>query len=834
VVDGGGDMFELAVDVVVELLRCFSSQVEGNMGLVHKMVPLLMRLSTPSPPLPATNTQQPPGSGSNSAFHTALEMEDEDGMRAFCRIYTEMGEAYMSLIMSHEDLNQAALVELVLACSAIPDHDIANITLNFWYRFVTTIEMVSPYEYREYVIDSFRSQLTRLVSTCTTTLLRYPSDMDSLPPDLLDDVHRNRSYVSDTIEDCCRLLGGSKVLGNVGGSLRQECEKLQSGDGGGLATGWHGVEACLFALVGASRYAPRDENLVMPFAMSIIPNLITTTTAVNGNAGTTPTMMVTTPPLCNTINSFIGAHSSWLDQHPPQLEQILPLLSTTMSDGRCASSAAIAVRNLCESCRSPGSARCLSADIAARWYEEIVSRSLLVDLRDELEVLEGVCVAVTRYLEGAGDRGEVGVYLDRIVAPIGKRLEALTTGELGGRATPRQIAAELERMTVIVRFFDVYDDANNNAYNGTICSNGRGKENQQPSTARSQFLVNLATQSWGFLEVASQRHPTDVHLAEKLCRLHKHLLRRCGPKPYRDRLLPLRSHLVGAYNRSHLSPYLYMASICIADFSSPKASSSSCNGNTVSITPTEAAEYAQCEAILVDMLQDLSGITFSFLRSSEDFKSHPDVIEELFFMASKMVQCCPKSFVGKFDLLHAYVQCAIAGMDLDHKDANRGTMNFLETVVGYGLTLRDSLDSSSNANSSNEMTALKECKDSLERVIMTEGKSIVTKLLQALAGDLPCYRITANGNNGSIAGILYKLNQLLSPGMLSSWVTEALMVVEQQQTSLSLERGDQNERSKLLESMTGSSSLCSSQNDFFDSVRKFASLCDRRRRMGRR
>jgi hypothetical protein len=33
-----------------------------------------------------------------------------------------MGESYMSLIMSHEDLNQVQLVDLVLACSAIPDN----------------------------------------------------------------------------------------------------------------------------------------------------------------------------------------------------------------------------------------------------------------------------------------------------------------------------------------------------------------------------------------------------------------------------------------------------------------------------------------------------------------------------------------------------------------------------------------------------------------------------------------------------------------------------------------------------------------------------------------
>lgn len=821
VIDGGGDTFELAVDVVVELLRCYPSHVSNNMGLVRKMVPLLMGLSTPTPVATVLTTHQPSTSSGSSAFHTALATEDEDGMRAFCRIYTEMGEAYMSLIMSHENLNQVTLVELVLACSAIPDHDIANITLNFWYRFVTSIETISPYEYRQYQVDNFLPQLTRLVSTCTTTLLPYPPDMDTLPPDLLDEVHRHRSYVSDTLEDCCRLLGGAEVLKIVGESLKGECQRLQSGGAAALATQWHGVEACLFALIGASRYTPEDEGNVMPFAISILPNLLITA-AANNNCNTSTTM-VATPPLCNTINSLIGAYAPWLDRHTRQLKQILPLLSTTMADQRCASSASIAVRNLCESCRSPGSAQCLSGEICVQWYEEIVRGSLLEVLRDELEVLEGVCVAVTRYLKGAG--GEVGVYLGRIMGPIGTRLAALTTGVQAVSATPRQIGAELERMTVIVRFLDVYDS--NTSISTIAPSNNRENKDEKPSAARSQFLINLATQCWVFLEAASLRHPSDVYLAEKLCRLHKYLLRRCGAKPYRQQLQPLRVHLVGAYTRSHLSPYLYLASICIAEFSPPNP-----GDNEATASPTELADYTQCEAILLEMFQKLSETTFSFLRSVEDFRSHPDVMEELFFMASKMVQSCPRSFVGNFPLLHLYVQCALEGIHLDHKDANRGIMNFLETLVGYGLTLKESLEKGGigiGVNGINGMAALVGCKDSLEKAVMAEGKNVVTKLLQALSGNLPRYRIIARGDSGSIAGILYKLNQLLSPGLLASWFTEALAIVEQ--ASPLLEGGERNEISKLLESMTGVS-LC--QSDFFDSVCQFASMCDRKRRMGRR
>lgn len=128
-----GDMFELAVDVIIEILRCYPSDSEWNVGLVQKMIPLVMALAD-------QQSQQ-----HWSPFQKALKNQDEDGMRAFCRIFTEMGESYMSLIMHHEDLNQVALVELVLNCSALPDHGTYH-TQNTKVQCPNVLVMI--YEYR--------------------------------------------------------------------------------------------------------------------------------------------------------------------------------------------------------------------------------------------------------------------------------------------------------------------------------------------------------------------------------------------------------------------------------------------------------------------------------------------------------------------------------------------------------------------------------------------------------------------------------------------------------------------------------------------------------------
>ena len=116
------DMFELAVDVIIEILRCYPSDNELHVGLVQKMIPLVMALAQPQQQQAINTTTAVAANSTTTPFQKALQNNDEDGMRAFCRIFTEMGESYMSLIMHHEDLNQVALVELVLSCSALPDH----------------------------------------------------------------------------------------------------------------------------------------------------------------------------------------------------------------------------------------------------------------------------------------------------------------------------------------------------------------------------------------------------------------------------------------------------------------------------------------------------------------------------------------------------------------------------------------------------------------------------------------------------------------------------------------------------------------------------------------
>jgi len=634
--------------------------------------------------------------------------------------------------------------------------EIATITLHFWYRFVTCLEDIEPYEYRQLQIDNFTPQIIRLVSTCTH-LLKYPADIDSLAEDRIDDINKNRFYVNDTLGDCCRLLGGDLVLKNVGQILQTEVERVSSLGNQGLQE-WHTIESCFKALISTSRYIPPDENVVLPFVMRLIPNLPTSVSYLR-----------------NTANFIVGAFAEWLNRHPEQLHPILPFLAQGLSEVKCASSAAVAIKQLCENCSTQFSL----GESVLQLYDGIVAAQVqhqpVLDLKDELEVLEGACKAVSRQLQEmpSGNVQEQTTYISRIVEPIGTRLvQYSSTSNVNAPSpsiSPKQVIAEVERLTVVIRYLQV------------------------PS-GRPQFLIDLMTQCWPYLEQISLKY-TDFHMAEKICRLHKHCLRNCGAAAYLPLVERLCAHLVKSYSHSRQSPYLYAASIVIAEYGTYSSSSNTDNG--------------KIGRQLYAMLEEMGNTSFKILTPLDEFKNHPDVVEELFFLGGRMIQCCPDIFVGS-QIFSSFVQCAGIGMVQPHKDANRGTMSFLDNAMEFGIRLRMNLDVSRSGDMN--MRAIQE---NFENVLSREGKQISMNLIESLLGELPCYRVTSASSNGSIGGLLHKMYKLC-PGLLLDWI------------SVPLARVSDVERALLLNGFRSDVG----RDEFFGVVERFVEVCSRSQKMG--
>jgi len=698
---------EVAADVVVEILRQYPSHHPSNQSLVQKMIPLSSQLP----------------------FDQALRSDDEDVLRIFCRIITEMGESYMSLILSVHENEASQLVAWVLRCSSINETEIANITLHFWYRLVLDLESTEPYEFRQDLVDRYTPHLLQLIDTCTANLMKYPPDIADIADDRVEDINRDRFYVSETVDDCCSLLGGQVVMHRLGNLLQAEHQRIN-----GNFAEWQGIEACLACIQAINKYIPNNESEVLPFCFDLIPRL-----------------PADVPPLRFTASRLIGKYASWLAMHPQLLPPLLPYLAQGLSMPLCAPAAAVAIKELCERSNQ----QMAMGEPVLQLYNEVTAAAPAsgnngLQLKDELEILEGVCKAGSRQIQDAHSDGSI--FLKQVVDPIGGRLTAkVNSPNCDAR---RNIIPEIDRLTTVVRFLTL-----------------------PTSPTGSSPIVEVIHATWPLLESASNRFPQDAGLAEKICRLHKHAIRTVGPISYAPLLEPLMEQLVRNFERSRQSAYLYAASICVSEYGRNPTYSNS----------------------LFQMINAMATVSFSFLSNLHDLTQHPDVVEELFYLMGRMMSTCPQPLVLS-PLLQSLFQCAVVGMKLDHRDANKGTLNFIENALSYGTGLK-------RRNPQGNL----DCQRALEHVVVQEGQAIVNNLAQALMGELPAHNI--DKGHGSISGILYQLCEL-SPSMLSQWI------------SVAVANGPERPRMDFLAALDSSLP----RDDFNLSVRAFLDACKNERK----
>ena len=329
--------FEHAVDVLVEVLRCYDS-AQANMPIVRVMVPRVMALKP--------------------RFVAARDEEDDDTAKGLCRLFTEMGEAYMSLITSEQDFNQMAVVELVLTCAAHTNLEIATIPANFWYRLVKEWLRLPQDEHRERLRASLHPFCAQLVLICVR-LLRYPKDAPTADD---DDLIAHRHEISDTLTDCCQILGGPACLMQIYGELQREVAATSAA---GTAAEWQGVEACLHA-VQAIAPQVRDAEAVPQILQLVV---------------TLPAW----PRVIPTTNLTIGRYAPWLQDHPDFIQPLFTFLLQHVGTASSASATASrSIKRICEHC-----ARHMGEPVLSL-YDHLLSWKNKLDLKDELEIIE-VC-----------------------------------------------------------------------------------------------------------------------------------------------------------------------------------------------------------------------------------------------------------------------------------------------------------------------------------------------------------------------------------------------------------------------------------------------------------
>ncbi|GMH87310.1 hypothetical protein TrVE_jg2232 [Triparma verrucosa] len=681
--------FESAVDVVVEVLRKYESEDPRNVPLVMLLIPSLMSLTSPF----------------------TLHSHDEDKVLAYVRVFTEMGESFLSLLLDPKEMNQVMLVELVLKCASIPDKSTACITMNFWYRFVGGLEVLEPYDFRQQKVDYFYPLLMQLTDVCCS-LLVLPEGVES-KEDMDDDVKSNRSYTADTVEDCCRLLGGDAVIVQIGKRLQHICSSSSNPP-------WQQIEACLYAVKSISRYIPRSESAVIPHVMNMVNTFAS-------NPTSQPSI------LRHTSASLIGSYSSWIGSNPTYLEPFFNYLLLNLRDPECSQASSAAVKHLCESCGPE-----LSGPVV-NLYDQLTGSG--IEIQDELQILEGVCKLMSKM-----SYADAGLTLQRVMTPVGGQLE-MAVGS-GAGVTPKMVSGVVQRLTV-------------------ICTHA----NPQRSSDQPNLVLSLMQQCWPMLTTFVERYGNDGNMSENISRLFKYALRNCK-REFAPLLEPLMQLLAAVFDHTFQSPYLYCSAICITEF----------------------AGVQECSDKLYNLIVAQSQSVFKRFTNLEAFTNHPDVVEEYFYLLSRFIRYCPALLFKGGDLLCQTLKCAVVGLQVHHRDANKGVLSFLENSIEFGLS----------------QSIGHEEREGLQNAIVNAGEDIVKGTLGALLGDTPLFFI--DSGSASIAGVLYKLISLC-PQLVVEWVKKT---AKDCSTSLGpMAEGIEHEIIRILSQPPGQ------RNEFNRSIRKF-------------
>ena len=297
------DVFEAAVDCVVELIRYSVADPEG--GVQQQHMGLVQLLVTSSMVLRQKFVQ---------AVAAAKETEalDEDGMaKGMARLFTEVGEAYVQVIATG-DAGVLEPVQALLDVAAHPDDAICQMSYNFWHSLSMVLihgpdagegededegpgarHKPLPPEEMERRRALFEPAFVQLV-TLIMGRVKYPADRaDSYPTwsktekkdfkraryvpkcrgrggggaspgtDSLRSLRRlcspplpSRYAVADTLLDAGKVIGGDRMLQ----LLSQPLQALSSATASGQPFDWIVAEAAFYCMRSISKSIPHRPN----------------------------------------------------------------------------------------------------------------------------------------------------------------------------------------------------------------------------------------------------------------------------------------------------------------------------------------------------------------------------------------------------------------------------------------------------------------------------------------------------------------------------------------------------------------------------------------------
>ncbi|XP_071476765.1 LOW QUALITY PROTEIN: transportin-3-like [Diadema antillarum] len=601
------------------------------------------------------------------AYAMAVAEEDVDKCINYCRVFTELAEAFMEMMVEtpNQGFGDLRTLDAVLTCVGHPQSEVAEITFNFWYRLS---EIIYKRNNRD-LTEVYRPYIERLIHSLSVHC-QIDTEHEGVP-DESDDFGDFRIRVSELIKDVIFIVGSSTCFAQMFHNLASQ-----------QGASWEVTEAALFIMSSVAKNVLPDESRVVPQVMQAIINLPEDTHKA----------------VRYTSTRMLGELAEWIEKHAEYLDPILTFLMAGLRDADLASVSAQAIQNICSECREhlQGHLECL-LNIAQAVDAFNLSGEAAIG------IIKGTALVLAKM---PLDKVQEG--LKRLVLVQVTPLSEIVKGGAGlkqGASTDPTVW--LDRLAAIFRH-----------------------TNPQVTNGQVHPCLVVLQEIWPVLSETCSKYQGDIRVIERYCRCLRFAIR-CIGKGAAALLTPLVTQIVGFYQSHTHSCYLYLGSILVDEYGAEPG----------------------CISGLIDMLQAFIGPTYTILQEPNGLRNHPDTVDDFFRLCTRLLQRCPLAILQSA-AVQSILQCAIAAVTLDHREANSSVMKFFSELVRSGVEKWEAED-------------FERRKALVVGILQEYGEALLKAIMEACAFYLPAYRMPDHGE------VIFHLIQFDRESM-SKWLEGAL------------------------------------------------------------
>ncbi|GAB5592901.1 Nuclear import receptor [Umbelopsis nana] len=475
------ELFDVAVDVICEIIY-ETKDVQDYMPMIQiiypKLVPLYQDLAI------------------------VKGEDDEDKFRGYCRIFVEAGEAYLLLLVAHQEAF-STIIDGIAVCTAYHDLDIVPMTFNFWFELANALTTETYCRYQPHFVRYFDQLVDVMIKH-----LQYPEDSSDFTSQDRDEFRQFRHHMGDTLKDCCRIVGSHRCLSKPLSVLSNLLA------GGTTSATWQQIEAPIFSLRAMGSEIPDEENEIMPQIMEFLSKL------------------PHHPKIRYAATLVISRYTTWTRKHPEFLAYQLNFISAGFENEEVAAASALALKHLCKDCSE------LLVDYLSQLHPFYINVGKTLPILDILEVTEAVAHVIAVI-----PTNELLKALQLFCLPLAQNLHDLAVKGKDATEKDRRDAADLlEQINIFLQVIQPNIPVN-----------------------ETHPCVAFINELWPVFDLCLANFGSDQLVSESLCKVFKTCVisYRMHFVPLIPQLL---QRIVNVFSQTGMSAYLWVAGRTIREY----------------------------------------------------------------------------------------------------------------------------------------------------------------------------------------------------------------------------------------------------------------------------